>query len=577
MATFVWLACESPASASSPPKKHPRLVSAQAARCATCHAKLVEEKKVVHPATEDCTNCHEVEIDESGTQIHLAEAEPTLCVNCHSEREGIADLPTPHPAAVDGCTTCHDPHATDFPRLLRARQAEVCADCHDLESLAAPHANLISAGTTCTNCHDPHGTKTAKLLRGTHQHPPFEDKTCEACHRPNFGERIRLQARGQRLCLACHEDPAEIANRKSVHGALTDDERGRAACLSCHNPHLSPQPRMLVAGEPDLCAQCHPGIVTAARAKTGHPAAADDCTNCHLPHASAETKLLKSPRAELCSECHDLADADLGKKHLGADLARLDCLSCHSPHGAGQPKLLAANVHPPVLDGCNNCHTGAFNQLEENGESALCLNCHSEIGEAAEAAPVKHDAMEAGPCIACHNPHAAPRPKFVREAAEGCGSCHDDKIAGEGEVQHGVIDLIGCQACHEPHGGTKPKLLRAEGAELCLACHGEAGLAAATAPGGKALEVFGRFEISPTNAAKIRPVKLSAKGNSDHPNLGHLTLGVATDEQLKRANTTFRGELTCFTCHNPHKGKSAQLLNWQAASPTAVCMQCHTK
>jgi len=561
-------------SAAAQSGKHPRLVSAQSARCATCHAKLVEDKKVVHPATEDCTNCHEVEVGEGGTQIRLAEAEPTLCVNCHSEREGLEELPTPHPAAVDGCTTCHDPHAGDFPRMLRARQAEVCMECHDLDSLAAPHSNLVTAGTTCTTCHDPHGTKTPKLLAGSHLHPPFEDKTCEACHRPNFGERIRLMARGQRLCLACHEDPAEIAERKSRHGALDDDERGRAACLNCHSPHLSPRPRMLVADRPELCGNCHPGIVTAALAATGHPAASDDCLNCHLPHASGQPKLLKAYGSELCGECHDTGDEDLSKKHLGANLAHLSCLTCHSPHGAGQPHLLSANVHPPVLDDCANCHQGAYNQLEENGDSPLCLNCHSEIGELAESAPVHHDAMDAGSCVICHSPHATPRPKLVRAAADGCGSCHDDKIAGEGEVQHGVIDLIGCQACHEPHGGTKPRMLRAEGAELCLSCHGQEVQKAAS--GGPAT-VLGRFEMSSEDLRKIRVVALTPDGARNHPVEGHRTIGAPTDEELVRVESTFRGELSCLVCHDPHKGRARQLLAWRAVSPTEACMHCHPK
>lgn len=563
-----------PANAQTSEKKHPRLVSAQAARCATCHSKLIEEKKVVHPATEDCTACHAVEIGEGGTRITLGDKEPALCVSCHSEREGLDALPTPHPAAVDGCTGCHDPHATDFPRLLRRRQAEVCADCHDLASLGSTHGNLVSAGTTCTSCHDPHGTKTRKLLAGSHLHPPFEDKTCDACHRENFGERIRLQARGQKLCLACHDDPAAVKDRKSVHGALKDDEKGRAACLSCHNPHLSAQPKMLVAGGPDLCAKCHPTIVAAARAKTGHPAAADDCTSCHLPHASGETKLLESPRRELCAECHDTADAELRKKHLEADLTKVDCLSCHSPHGAGQPKLLAANVHPPVLEGCDNCHEGSFDKVQEKGESPLCLNCHSEIGELAAKATVKHDAMEAGPCIACHNPHAAPSAKLVREAAEGCGSCHSDKIPGDGEVGHGVIDLLGCQACHEPHGGAKAKLLRAEGAELCLACHGEAAVKGAA---GGALKAFGKVEIPAEKVGSIRYLSLSADGTKNHPLTEHRTLGQPTAEELKKAATSFTGELRCLTCHDPHKGRTAKLLQWSAISATEACQHCHQK
>ena len=539
---------------------------------------MLEAKPSVHAATEDCTSCHEVTVGDEGTTVALAQGDPGLCVECHSDLEPAVagDLEHPHPPLADGCLECHSPHASDFPRLLVAAQAEVCANCHGGEAFEAAHDGLLTAGVTCTSCHRPHGGDQEKLLVGAVQHPPFADRSCAACHRPSLGGRIRLLARGKRLCLACHDDPASVANAESVHPALADDPRGRAGCVACHDPHLSQRPRMLRAAGPALCADCHEGVVRSARAATGHAAADDDCANCHLPHASEQRRLLASPVAELCAECHDVADADLSARHLGADLATLRCVACHSPHGTGNASLLEANLHPPLLDGCDTCHQGSWNHLEDDGEAPLCLGCHSEIGERAEAAAVPHGAMEMGSCTPCHNPHASREPKLLRSPpASACAECHDDQLAGDGEVAHGVITAIGCQACHEPHGGERPSLLRAEGAELCLACHGRA--AGEQIAAGIPLRVFDRIEV-PLEVARGLPIlRLSANGERNHPVTGHRVLGRVTEQETARSGARFEGELTCLTCHNPHKGRSALLLQWNAATPAEACSRCHQK
>ncbi|KAB2962493.1 MAG: hypothetical protein F9K16_08885, partial [Thermoanaerobaculia bacterium] len=299
---------------------------------------------------------------------------------------------------------------------------------------------------------------------------------------------------------------------------------------------------------------------------------AEDCANCHAPHASAQPHLLAAPPRELCATCHDPADAELTQKHLGADLAQADCLACHSPHGAGQPKLLAGNVHPPVLEGCDNCHEGASNRLLEGGGQALCVTCHSDVPEIAAKAVVQHPAMESDACATCHNPHASERAKLLRAPEQSCGECHSDQLAGAGEVQHGVIAVLGCQACHEPHGGSRPKLLRAEGAALCLACHDATAVEAA---GSGALAPFPGLALSALERQGMATLRLSAGGTRDHPTFGHRTLGQATEEELKRVETRFRGELFCLTCHDPHKGRSSTLLRWNAPSASEACLQCH--
>jgi predicted CXXCH cytochrome family protein len=561
--------------------EHPQLVSAEEAECSFCHEDLLDGGASQHaPASDDCTVCHEFSIAEE-TTVSLADTEPDLCLFCHDDLAAAAalEIEAPHFPVGDSCLTCHDPHSSDVHRLLTAAPAELCSICHDVADLNQKHGEQLLPATNCTVCHQPHGAEHPSMLVASNLHAPVEGG-CDGCHLKPFGGRIRLRARGERLCEACHGDLAESTEGGgSVHPAL-HGEHGRAGCLSCHNPHLSDRSSLLLHEGPELCSGCHEGIVHAAQAETGHFPAAEDCLTCHGPHTSSESRLLLEPPAQLCATCHEVdpADESLVAAHLGADLTRLACTGCHSPHGTENAKLLAENLHPPLLDGCDTCHEGAFNELYEDGSSELCLICHDDIGDFAQSAPTQHAALELGSCTDCHNPHATAQEKLVKSAGAGpCGDCHDEQLPGAGEVSHGAIELVGCRACHEPHGGENEKLLRKEGPELCLTCH--AAGAVQVAEGETTFLLADRFEVAGSAAKEIAQVLLSADGERDHPVAGHRTLGTATEAELRsaRVETDFEGELTCLVCHDPHKGRSEQLFRWNAASGTEACQQCHQK
>jgi predicted CXXCH cytochrome family protein len=558
--------------------EHPTLVSVEDADCSFCHEELIVGKKAVHPpAAEDCSACHEFSVTDEATEVALMLEEPALCLVCHDDKTAAAegDLEVPHYPAVESCLSCHDPHAADHPGLLQASTAETCAFCHDTEELNAAHDDQLHAATDCASCHDPHGSANERMLLASGLHRPFAEGSCNGCHRKPFGERVRLRARGERLCTACHGDPAEAAaGGGSVHAALKG-KKGVAGCLSCHQPHMSDAFSLLDADGPALCADCHAGVVEASTAESGHYPAGDDCSNCHAPHAAESPHLLTAPAQELCAGCHEPTDEELAAAHLGADPAELACLDCHTPHGSGHDSLMADHLHDAVLMGCDTCHEGGHDQLMEDGDSPLCLVCHEDVGDAAAAAPVPHAAMELGRCVDCHNPHASPQPQLVRSAqGQFCTDCHDAQAAGEGEFLHGVIDLIGCQACHEPHGGSNEKLLRVTGDELCLACHDPSRLAL---DGESPVEVLGRFEIAGEQAARMASLILSDGGTRGHPLRGHLVRGQPTEEARKRADSTFTGELSCLACHDPHKGRSPKLFRWGVANVTQACQHCHPK
>jgi predicted CXXCH cytochrome family protein len=560
-------------------RNHPRLVSVAATRCSTCHQALFQDKANVHPpAQDDCTNCHEPRIDEDGTRMALVDEEPAMCLTCHSDLEAAATLEVevPHAAVADSCLNCHDPHASETERLLAAPAAELCATCHDTDDLQEAHGGQLTARVDCLSCHVPHGSANPHMVRGTTLHPPFADGTCEACHRAPFAGRVRLVRRGQKLCTSCHSDLEEPAPEGGSRHAALEGTRRDTACLSCHDPHMSVNATLLIETGPPLCAQCHEDVVQGATAETGHVPAAAECTICHQPHSAPHSRLLIEAPESLCPMCHDVEDADLSKAHLGADLAALECTSCHNPHGTGNPKLLARHIHPVILDGCATCHIDSASDLVEDGGSALCLACHDNIQATAEAAAVPHPALEMIRCADCHNPHASPQRKLVKQPAGGeCLLCHFEQGASEGETAHGAVRLVGCEACHDPHGGSRAKLLREEGDALCLGCHANVKARSREEKGDRAL-LAGRFEVSLKEAEGIPRVLLSSEGTRGHPISNHPVKGTITADAHRRTPVNFEGELGCLTCHDPHRGKT-QLLRWDAASVDESCLHCHPK
>jgi predicted CXXCH cytochrome family protein len=558
--------------------EHPMLPKVDGTACALCHEDLVPDQAEVHPpAAEDCTTCHGFEAAEGGMTVELADAEPALCLMCHDDKaEAVeGEVASPHYPVTESCLTCHDPHGGALPSYLTAAIPTLCSDCHDPADLAEVHKGQMTATTNCLSCHQPHGSGAPGMLRATRLHQPFADGSCSACHREPFAGRIRMRSRGSKLCVACHGEMDQAPEGGSSHAAL-QDRRGRAGCLNCHEPHLSEAGTLLKGSGPEVCERCHGGVVENAVSVEGHAPAAEDCGNCHEPHAGPEPVLLQASVGEICVMCHDTGDEELAGAHLQADLEALTCVSCHSPHGAGQPHLLESNVHAPIFDGCDTCHEGTATELAEGGESTLCLMCHDDVGEVAEAAAVPHPAMEMARCADCHNPHASKVARLVKTPGdEVCVTCHEDQGAREGEVAHGAIETIGCQACHEPHGGESPSMLRREGNDLCRSCHDKTHVATKAENG--TVTVMDRFALPAAQARKMFTLELTEDGTLGHPVIGHRVAGMPTEDGMKGTDSSYLGAMSCRTCHDPHKGKSKLIFNWDARTPPQVCAQCHAK
>lgn len=194
--------------------------------CLTCHAEKSHGKNL-HKALEmGCETCHEAKQGDTGFTISLLARDNALCFNCHDDKQvDPAKMPQAHQRLVAGeCTACHQPHATDNVRRLRASINDVCLECHGQASALSAQNGLITIfGQVQIPATSLKGLRRISIsgntLRG---HPlgrhlvsgpnPLQPGapviTCVTCHNPHALDftkrRFQLKAGVKSICLNCH-------------------------------------------------------------------------------------------------------------------------------------------------------------------------------------------------------------------------------------------------------------------------------------------------------------------------------------------------------------------------------------
>jgi predicted CXXCH cytochrome family protein len=176
--------------------------SAAEKTCIDCHKK-VTAKRVIHPALsqytrreQSCASCHTAPHAKKKGELSLAAAVPELCFQCHDKTNFTKTYVHP-PVAGGGCLTCHNPHASDAPRLLTQQIRLVCQNCHPDRTSGKHILGGYGFGDNhpimgrldpsrkgqelgCTSCHDPHSSGRKFLL--VNDRPNSPENLCFLCH-----------------------------------------------------------------------------------------------------------------------------------------------------------------------------------------------------------------------------------------------------------------------------------------------------------------------------------------------------------------------------------------------------------
>lgn len=119
----------------------------------------------------DCHNAHTGDaVLEGSTNMDTTNSS---CLKCHTSQGGPYVFE--HEASREGCVVCHSPHGSVNQKMLKARNANLCIQCH-FQQQTAPgvimiggrdHASFLSRGTCWSGgCHEAvHGSHVSSSLR----------------------------------------------------------------------------------------------------------------------------------------------------------------------------------------------------------------------------------------------------------------------------------------------------------------------------------------------------------------------------------------------------------------------------
>jgi predicted CXXCH cytochrome family protein len=240
-----------------------------------------------------------------------------LFISCSTDLSTVATPPQIPGATYVGNKACYDCH-TNITRMFAA---SVHARIH-------PEEAAMPGQTGCESCHGP-GSKHIQGGGGR-------------------GKFIVNPGKDPTACFQCHLEIQGEFQLPQHHPVI----EGRMNCVQCHDPHGSDiykrSSGLAMARLNENCAQCH-------REQTRpfvfeHEALREGCTVCHNPHGSPNRKLLVQSDPNLCLKCHaQVQGVGTGEIYIGKIphtllLRQGTCWSsgCHTAiHGS--------NVHPRML------------------------------------------------------------------------------------------------------------------------------------------------------------------------------------------------------------------------------------
>lgn len=161
--------------------------------CLRCHAESLGRANIRRSSHSQaqiaCTSCHSIHKSKSPKFLLASIEQRDVCYGCHANVRAQFSLPFKH-RVNEGfmtCSDCHNPHGAAAPnsgmgarpRMMAASlgNEEPCFKCHidKRGPFAFEHAAVRVDG--CNSCHAPHGTANPRMLKR-----PAVFTTCLECH-----------------------------------------------------------------------------------------------------------------------------------------------------------------------------------------------------------------------------------------------------------------------------------------------------------------------------------------------------------------------------------------------------------
>ncbi|MFY9561897.1 MAG: DmsE family decaheme c-type cytochrome [Terriglobales bacterium] len=182
------------------------------ARCLSCHTYGEEHSnfaRSVHLQNNvSCIDCHSPHHAKE-SQFLMKEKAPTLCYGCHQEVSQQFNRPFRHRVneGLVQCNDCHNPHGGFLTRQLRATSTQDtgCFKCHSDKAGPFVYEHPAVKVEGCVSCHTPHGSSNPRLLKRAHV-----NLLCLDCHAFSADEgapaipTFHNQAQKYQACTMCH-------------------------------------------------------------------------------------------------------------------------------------------------------------------------------------------------------------------------------------------------------------------------------------------------------------------------------------------------------------------------------------
>jgi DmsE family decaheme c-type cytochrome len=151
------------------------LLKPQTELCYSCHLKMKAQFNMpFHHRVEEglinCADCHNPHGGFLRKQLRSAAGRDIVCFTCHVDKQG--PFVFEHPGGkVEGCQSCHSPHGSPNPHLLKASNLNVfCLKCHTASTFSSASGtpdfhNQAAQYQACTLCHEAiHGSNFDRHL-----------------------------------------------------------------------------------------------------------------------------------------------------------------------------------------------------------------------------------------------------------------------------------------------------------------------------------------------------------------------------------------------------------------------------